>query len=132
MLITRECDYAVRAVRALADHEKKTVKQICEAEHIPLPYAYKILKKLEKAGIVQGTRGASGGYVLCKNLESFSLLDIALAIETDMHLNDCLTNGFDCPHNIENHNCIFHLEFRRIQKILQQALSEKTMKELLK
>ena len=49
MLITRECDYAVRVVRALAPGKRMSVGEICEKESITAPFAYKILKKLQKA-----------------------------------------------------------------------------------
>ena len=48
MFITRECDYAVRVIRALQG-ERLSVPEICEKEAITAPFAYKILKKLQKA-----------------------------------------------------------------------------------
>ena len=53
MLITRECDYGVRIVRALAKGEKMCVNQICEKEDLTPAFVYKILKKLEKNGNCQ-------------------------------------------------------------------------------
>ena len=50
MFITRECDYAVRVVRALWGESRLSVSDICEKEAITAPFAYKILKKLQKAG----------------------------------------------------------------------------------
>ena len=50
MIMTRESDYAVRILRALAGGEKMTVGRICEAEFVPVQFAYKILKKLAKCG----------------------------------------------------------------------------------
>ena len=60
MLITRECDYAVRVIRALSDEDRLSVNDICEREEITAPFAYKILKKLQKAKIVRGYRGVHG------------------------------------------------------------------------
>lgn len=131
MLITRECDYAVRAVRALAEHEKKTVKEICDIEHIPHQYAYKILKKLEKAGIVASSRGVNGGYILLKDLNSFSLSDIFFAIENELFLNECQQAGYQCRHNQDKNPCKVHSELCRIQNELAKSLSEKTMAEVL-
>ena len=54
MFITRECDYAVRVVRALWGESRLSVSDICEKEAITAPFAYKILKKLQKAEIVEG------------------------------------------------------------------------------
>ena len=61
MLITRECDYAVRVVRALADGRRMSVGEICEKEFITAPFAYKILKKLQKAGIERDSGEYMGG-----------------------------------------------------------------------
>ena len=44
MLITRECDYAVRVLRAMAEEKRVSVNEICEKELITAPFAYKILK----------------------------------------------------------------------------------------
>ena len=37
MLITRECDYAVRVIRALSGAERLSVGEICEREEITAP-----------------------------------------------------------------------------------------------
>ena len=56
MFITRESDYAMRVVRALMGETRLSVSEICEREAITAPFAYKILKKLQNAGIVEGYR----------------------------------------------------------------------------
>ena len=40
MIMTRESDYAVRILRALAGGEKLHVGRICEAELVPEQFAY--------------------------------------------------------------------------------------------
>lgn len=67
MFITRECDYAARVLRALSGETRLSVNEICEKESITAPFAYKILKKLQKAGIVKGYRGVHGGYAMNKS-----------------------------------------------------------------
>ena len=42
MFITRESDYAVRVIRALAGEQRLSVSEICERESITAPFAYKI------------------------------------------------------------------------------------------
>ena len=61
MLITRETDYALRILRALLDGELHTAGQIAQDQLLPQSFAYKIMKKLEKAGMVQMIRGTAGG-----------------------------------------------------------------------
>ena len=54
LLITREADYALRIMRALAGGEQRTAADICQQEQIPDQFVYKIAKKLEKAGFFKG------------------------------------------------------------------------------
>lgn len=75
MLITREMDYAIRAVRALADGEKHNIKEICSMEDIPTEFGYKVLKKLSHSEIVTVIRGQGGGYRLLCDLNETTLLE---------------------------------------------------------
>jgi len=99
-------------------------------ENIPLQFAYKILKKMERAGIVISRRGAAGGYRLSKPPESFTLFNVVNAIDERLFINDCLQPGFTCSRNMGGNNCNVHGEFTRIQRVLMDALSEKTIKDL--
>ena len=131
MLINRECDYAIRIVRELADGELKTVREISAVEYIPQQYAYKILKKLEKARIVNVFRGTYGGYRLWKCPKQITLYDILTAIIGNIAINDCLIEGNNCPRNTEQSPCTVHKECRRIEDLIVAVLQEKTMAELL-
>lgn len=42
MIITRETDYAIRILRALADWEQKNIREISDEQMIPRQFAYKI------------------------------------------------------------------------------------------
>ena len=71
MLLTKESDYAIRIVRALKDGNKIRARDICEEEEIPEAFAYKILKKLERANLVHVSRGTRGGCVLVKDIGNY-------------------------------------------------------------
>ena len=79
MLITRKTDYAIRLLRGIADGGKKRIPVLAENEQIPRPFAYKIAKKLQQAGIVAVSRGAAGGTSLNRPLAAFTLLDLLRA-----------------------------------------------------
>jgi len=131
MLLTKECDYGLRIVRALAGGEKKTVEAICDIEHIPDQYAYKILKKMERAGIVQSSRGRNGGYQLVKSPHAFTLHDVISAVDDNLFVFECLREDNSCLHNDPKRPCVVHLEFERLQKLLVNEMRKKTMKEIL-
>mgnify|MGYP002796353524 CR=1 FL=1 len=76
MVITRETDYALRILRALLGGDLRTVGQIAQDELLPQAFAYKILKKLERAGLIEVTRGTTGGCRLVADLSRISLKEI--------------------------------------------------------
>ena len=80
LVITRETDYALRILRALLDGGLHTVGQLSQDELLPQAFAYKILKKLEKAGLIQVVRGTAGGCRLAADLSKVSLYDLMRAI----------------------------------------------------
>lgn len=133
MLLIKECDYGIRIIRALSDGALKTVEVISTAEVIPYQYAYKILKKLERAGFVQGIRGRDGGYQLSKLLDSFTLYDVVIAIDENIFVHECLRDGNSCPHKDEGNGtpCTVHHEFNRIQKLIMDEMQKKNMQEVL-
>jgi len=131
MLLTKECDYGLRIIRALGDKEKKTVHAICELEHIPHQYAYKIIKKLQKAGFVQNKRGPAGGYSLVKSLDSFTMYDVINAVEERLFLFECLRRGALCPLNSGDSPCVFHAELIRLQDFLVGEMRSKSIEDVL-
>ena len=131
MFITRESDYAMRVVRALMGETRLSVSDICEREAITAPFAYKILKKLQNAGIVQGYRGVHGGYALKKDPAELTLYDIYSAIDSDMSIIECLNGRCECARNGQSGvPCYAHDELKDIQDELWTMLRRKSIKEL--
>ena len=106
MQITRQADYAVRAVLYLAGREQTervTTAEIGRAQQIPLTFLAKIIAQLSTAGIVRSTRGSHGGVTLALPPVEVSLLDIVEVIDGPVVLNDCVADrslclmGDNCP-----------------------------------
>ena len=131
MVLTKECDYGVRIIRALSDGEKKMVKAICDMEYIPVPYAYKISKKLEHAGLLLSLRGRDGGYQLTKSLDAMTLYDIVTAVDENLFIFECLSDNNHCPFHQPGKPCTVHLELERLQALLVAEMQMKTMREVL-
>ena len=68
MLFTKECDYAIRIMRALSSGELISVSRICEMEHLPSAMTYKITRKLEKVRIFKKLSGYQRG--ICAQLKA--------------------------------------------------------------
>jgi len=129
MLVSKQCEYGVRLVRALVDG-RNTVKGICDEQKIPYKFAFKIIKKLEKAGFVKGKRGNNGGYVLLKSLHDFTLFDVLYALDKNSYINKCLLGNSNCLRHISNAQCHVHDELHRIQKNIITELKSKSVAEV--
>lgn len=106
MQITRQADYAVRAVLYLAQlgpEKRAATSQIAQEQQIPPSFLAKIVSQLSVAGLLQTSRGARGGVTLAKVPEEISLLEVVEAIDGPILLNECVassgvcTFGDSCP-----------------------------------
>lgn len=127
MLITREVDYAVRILRVLADNKIVSVREMCRREDISVSIAYKITRKLEKAGIIQSYRGTNGGYALKKSLDEVTLYDIIEIVDKELLITECLQDQYNCSRNTKADICKLHEEFYRVQEVLTKELQSKSL-----
>ena len=118
LVITRETDYALRILRSLLDGELHTVGSIAQEELLPQPFAYKIIKKLSKAGLIQIVRGTSGGCRLAASLSQVTLYDLLQA-------------GYQCPWREGHGGCTPHRQLAAIQHKLDQELRAHSLLEIL-
>lgn len=131
MLFTRECDYAVRIVRALSTGEIVNISTICQMEQMTTAIAYKVARKLEKAGMIKSYRGSAGGYALSCDLQSTTLYDIFSVIDSKLFLTDCMQPGYSCPLHTQQKPCLVHRELCLIQNRLNQDLKAKSLADIL-
>lgn len=102
MQITRQADYAVRAMAYLAQlgpDKRAATGLIAQEKSIPPSFLAKIVSQLSVAGLLQTSRGARGGVSLAKPPEAISLLDVVEAIDGPILLNDCVSEGSSCNYN---------------------------------
>jgi Rrf2 family protein len=99
MQITRQADYAVRAVLYLAQlgsDQRAATSQIAQEQRIPPSFLAKIVSQLSVAGLLQTSRGARGGVSLARPPEQISLLEVVEAIDGPILLNECVSPSGAC------------------------------------
>lgn len=100
MQITRQADYALRAMLYLAQlepNQRAATSQIAEEQHIPPSFLAKIISQLSIAGLIHTSRGARGGVSLAHQPEDISILEVVEAIDGPISLNECTENPSACP-----------------------------------
>src|SRR3954453_819871 len=84
MIFTTKAEYGVRLLVQLGlqgGDSPVSLKAIAEVESLPLAYLERIVALLKKAGIVEATRGAHGGYRLTRAPEEIHMDEVVLALE---------------------------------------------------
>lgn len=131
MQITRQADYAVRAILYLAQlgpNQKAATSQIAEHQEIPLSFLAKIVAQLSVAGLLQTMRGARGGVMLARPPEEITLLDVVEAIDGPIMLNECVNGDDDCP----MHECPMRNVWNAAQADLVARLQATNFAQFLK
>ncbi|MBM3179971.1 MAG: Rrf2 family transcriptional regulator [Chloroflexi bacterium] len=98
MQITRQADYAVRAVLYLAHNgdQRTATSMIAEKQRIPPSFLAKIVSQLSIAGLLHTSRGARGGVSLARAPHEITLLEVIEAIDGPIQLNECVGDTGAC------------------------------------
>lgn len=129
--LTREGDYAVRAMLALAKHTPDrplSRTQIATDWQIPASFLAHALRKLADHGLVVPVVGRSGGYRLARDAGSISLLDVVGAVEDLPTGERCVLRGGPCH---PDGTCFVHETFTRARTRYLDALAESTLASIL-
>ena len=119
-LVTRDTDYAVRALCYIAQEKPRIVpvSELVGELKIPRPFLRKILQVLHKKGVLEAYKGKGGGFILASTPGDILLVELMKIFQGSIELNKCLFKGRVCP----NRNiCALR---RKIVNIEKRAISE--------
>ena len=143
MIFTTKAEYGVRLLIQLGlqgGENPVSLKAVAEAESLPLAYLERIAALLKKAGLVQATRGAHGGYVLARPAEEITMDQAVLALEGVVAPMACFVDdraeasgkGVLCSHEADaGHGCATKLLWTRVQGGMVEAMKRTTLAELI-
>jgi FeS assembly SUF system regulator len=95
--LSKLTDYAVVVLTRLEEAEDgavMTAPGLAAATGLAEPTVSKVLKILSHAGLVEGRRGAAGGYRLTRRIAEMPLTDVITAIDGPIALTACVDNSF--------------------------------------
>lgn len=131
MIITRETDYAIRILCSLLNLRLKNIREISDEQVIPRQFAYKISKKLERAGYIEIIRGAQGGCRLVSDLHEVTLMDLIHVMDRENMMSSCLDEEYECPYREKMTDCSIHVSLKHIQDHLAAYFSTITLHDLI-
>ena len=130
-LITRDTDYAIRAICCIAKKNDKTVsaeelvKELC----MPRPFLRKILQALNKKGLVRSYKGKGGGFRLGTPPDKIRIAGIAEVFQGPFKLNECTFKNKACPNKSR---CPFKKKIDDLGNYVELQLRKITIASLIK
>lgn len=132
MDLSRKTDYALRMLAALVRDPGGVVSVRTAAREGDVPYSFarSIQHDLGVAGIVENSRGATGGMRLAVDPHEVTLLDLVEAVQGPVVISGCRCqdNGGPC-HNIES--CPFTCVWANAERLLRAYFSRVTLYQLV-
>ncbi len=131
--ITRDTDYALRALvfmaRVLRQKNKKivTVEDIVKEEKLPRVFLRRILQKLAEKGVLSSYKGKAGGFSFSKSPKKISLADVIVVYQGEIDLTNCFLQGKICPNRAK---CKVRKKIKAINAKVIKELGGITIEEL--
>jgi FeS assembly SUF system regulator len=127
--ISKLSDYATVILAVLAEQPEqvRTATALAEQTRIAPPTVSKLLKQLQRAGLVASTRGLHGGYQLARPASQISAAEILDALEGPVALTDCSVGHGNC--GIEA-TCRVGRVWQRLNLAIRRSLYEVSLAQL--
>jgi FeS assembly SUF system regulator len=127
--ISRLTDYATVLLAVLAEQPARvqTASALAEQTRIAAPTVSKLLKQLQRSGLVASTLGLHGGYQLARPATDISAAAILDAMEGPLALTDCSVGVGQCE--IEE-TCRVGRVWQRLNLTIRRSLYDVSLAQL--
>ncbi len=122
-------DYATVVLASLAQEpdRHRAAAELALSTRLKLPTVSKVLKGLQRAGLVTSSRGAHGGYQLARPPEQITATQILDVFEGPIAITECSGASSRC--GIER-QCRVGGAWRRVNAAIRRALDDMTLYQL--
>jgi FeS assembly SUF system regulator len=127
--ISKLTDYGTVILACLASQPERlmTATEVAERTKVGLPTVSKLLKRLQRSGLVTSTRGSHGGYQLARPASEITAARILDALEGPFALTECSGQHSNC--GIEA-SCRVGHAWQKVNAAIQRALNDISLAQL--
>jgi FeS assembly SUF system regulator len=127
--ISKLTDYGTVILACLASQPDRlwTASEVAERTHVGLPTVSKLLKKLQRSGLVLSARGSRGGYQLARPAAEITAAHILDALEGPFAITECSGQHSTC--DLES-NCRVGHAWQRVNGAIRRALTDISLAQL--
>ena len=129
-LITRDTDYAIKAICYIAKNQNRitSVRGLVKDLKMPRPFLRKILQILHKRKILNAFKGQGGGFLLAKTADKIFLVELMEIFQGPLKLNDCIFKKRIC---LDRSDCSLKQKIDHIERNVVSELKSITIASLL-
>ncbi len=131
MILSKSCEYAIRATVYVASKSQKGEKvgiiEVAKAIGSPMHFTGKILQTLVRKKILSSAKGPNGGFYI-DNSQSTFLIDVIRAIDGNAMFVSCVLGLEKCS---ETQPCLMHEQVKPIRDQLLVEFSKHSINELV-
>ena len=136
-MLSKKTRYAMLALSVLAAEygkEPVQIRRIAEREKISRRFLEGILLTLKNRGMLNSTRGKSGGYYLLKDPREVALFDVVICFEGSVSMLACVCEDqyMPCEFCKDEDNCPIRKPFSEIYRHIIDVLRRTTLANLVK
>lgn len=127
-MLSKTAEYALRAVACLGSSVGSSVSadELAVQTKVPRRYLTRVLQDLAAAGLVTSRPGPGGGYELCSDINTLTILAVVNTVAPIERIRSC-------PLGLESHTalCPLHAELDKAYAATEAAFASVTIAALL-
>lgn len=123
------------AVMAMADLAKEgaelatPLSAIADRQHISVAYLEQLFQSLRRAGLVESTRGRSGGYSLARAASAITVAEVMAAVDEQVRMTRCAgEHGEPC---LSGTRCLTHDLWNALGIEIHSFLSKVSLQDVV-
>jgi len=131
--VSQRAHYGLRAMTELAKAYGRgpiSLAEIADNERLPAGYLEQLAMPLRRAGLIEGTRGAHGGYALATPPANVTVGAVMRALEGPVAPVECLNLEYERGSCEREPVCLSKNVWQRVKDSVDQVLDSMTLADL--
>ena len=134
MRVSSRAHYSLRMMTELAKAYGRgpvSLSEVGRVEYLPVAYLEQLAGQLRRAGLLESTRGAHGGYALARSPEVISVLDVLEVVEGEVAPVECLSHDYAAGSCERDGECASRGLWARLKISVEDVFRGTTLRQLI-
>ena len=130
-VLTKNTDYAIRALLALAAKKGSylSAKSIATEHDIPYQFLRRLLQEMIRHDLIVSKEGVQGGFMMEKDPDTISVTQLIEIFQGKVQVSECMFRKQICGNRAR---CVLRHEIMRIELVVQGEFERLTIGKLLR